>query len=105
MISAIDTHTDGAKEHRESEDGAIKAIDDETSRILWGKQDPGVKSESYQNANYSEKAAAGLMMDNKAPLQGNKDSESPVKDSGTSSPVDKNEEDEKDDTPFGRKKK
>jgi hypothetical protein len=65
-VSMMDTHTDGWESGKETPDGALSAIDDETSRILWGKQDDDNPMSSYQNANYSEHTANGLMMDNEA---------------------------------------
>lgn len=65
-ISLIDTHTDGVNEGTEDPDGAIKAIDNETSRLLWGMQSEDNKLSSYQNANYFGKTANGFMMDNPA---------------------------------------
>jgi len=65
-ISLIDTQTDSALSGANSPLDSIKAIDEITSRILWGKQTPENPDSSYQNANYGEHVAAGLMMDNKA---------------------------------------
>lgn len=66
-ISLIDTHTDSWLEGGEEAEGALEAIDSETSRLLWGKQTEDKRS-SYQNANYMEKVANGFMMDNPATL-------------------------------------
>lgn len=72
-ISMIDTHTDGVNAGTEKPEGALQAIDNETSRILWGKQEASNPSSSYQNANYSEHAAAGLMMGNEGNDKDNDD--------------------------------
>jgi hypothetical protein len=69
-ISLIDTHTDGWEAGTEDAEGALKAIDNETSRILWGKQEDDNPQSSYQNANYSDKTSNGLMMENPADLFG-----------------------------------
>lgn len=65
-ISLIDTHTDSYLDGKEEPEGALDAIDSETSRLLWGKQDENNKLSSYQNANYGKKVANGFMMDNPA---------------------------------------
>lgn len=67
-ISLIDTHTDGVNEGTEKPEGALEAIDNETSRLLWGKQDEDNPLSSYQNANYGKKTANGFMMENEADL-------------------------------------
>jgi hypothetical protein len=63
-ISMMDTSSDAAMEGEMSDEEAIKAIDQMTSRVLWGKQEKDNPASSYQNANYTEHAAVGMMMDN-----------------------------------------
>lgn len=65
-VSMMDTHTDGVDSGTEDPEGAIKAIDNETSRILWGKQEDDNPRSSYQNANYGKTTANGLVMTNPA---------------------------------------
>ena len=67
-ISLIDTHTDGVEDGSERADAAIAAIDNETSRLLWGKQDEDNPMSMYQNASYLDKVANGFMMENPADL-------------------------------------
>lgn len=67
-VSMMDTHTDGVNSGTEEPEGALKAIDNETSRILWGKQEEDNPRSSYQNANYSETTSNGLVMTNPAEL-------------------------------------
>jgi hypothetical protein len=69
-ISLIDTATDGAESGSQTPDGALAAVDDMTSRLLWGKQEDDDPTSMYQNANYTEKTANGFMMDNPADLDG-----------------------------------
>lgn len=71
-VSMMDTHTDGVEAGTEEPEGALKAIDNETSRILWGKQEEDNPMSSYQNANYNKTTANGLVMTNPA-VQYNKD--------------------------------
>lgn len=65
-VSMMDTHTDGVNSGTEDPDGALKAIDNETSRILWGKQEEDNPRSSYQNANYGQTTANGMVMTNPA---------------------------------------
>ena len=67
-ISMIDTHTDAYLAGTEKPEGALDAIDSETSRLLWGKQDESNPMSSYQNANYMDRTANGFMMKNMAEL-------------------------------------
>lgn len=65
-VSMMDTHTDAYEDGEEEADGALKAIDHETSRVLWGKQTDDNPMSSYQNANYGATTANGLVMTNPA---------------------------------------
>lgn len=65
-VSMMDTHTDGVEAGTEDPEGALKAIDNETSRILWGKQEEDNPMSSYQNANYGKTTANGMVMTNPA---------------------------------------
>lgn len=69
-ISLMDTQTDAAMEEEMTDEEAIKAIDQMTSRILWGKQEDNNPFSSYQNMNYGKNVAAGLVMSKEADLEG-----------------------------------
>ncbi len=68
VISMMDSHTDAALDGKMPDGAAIQALDNETSRVLWGKQEEANPLSSYQNANYSDSVAAGLIMENPAVL-------------------------------------
>ena len=70
-VTLMDSQTDAAEMGEMSDAEAIKAIDEMTSRILWGKQSEDNLQSSYQNANYSDTVAAGMVMENKADLFNN----------------------------------
>ena len=72
-ISLMDTQTDAAMSGEMSDAEAIAAIDQMTSRILWGKQSPENPNSSYQNENYSDSVAAGVVMEKPADLWGDGD--------------------------------
>lgn len=65
-VSMMDAHSDGYETGSESAEGALAAIDNETSRVLWGKQDDSNPMSSYQNANYGATTSNGMVMTNPA---------------------------------------
>lgn len=65
-ISMMDSHSDGYENGSESAEGALAAIDNETSRVLWGKQSNDNPMSSYQNANYGATTSNGMVMTNPA---------------------------------------
>lgn len=69
-ITDMDSQTDAAMEGGMSDEEAIKAIDQITSRVLWGKQEENNPFSSYQNMNYGKSVAAGMIMDKEADLEG-----------------------------------
>jgi len=65
-VSLMDTETDAVESAGMDPQAAIDAIDQMTSRILWGKQDDSNPMSSYQNANYGATTSNGLVMQNPA---------------------------------------
>jgi len=62
-VALMDTETDAALSGDMSYESAVQAIDNMTSRILWGDQEEDNPDSSFQNESYEENAAIGMMME------------------------------------------